>query len=121
MSALTVLYDPDCGLCRRSHEWLAQQPKLVELVFVACKSDEARRRFPCLDHELTSKDLTVIGDQGQVYMGSKAWLMVLWALSQYREWSYRLCAPELLPTTRRVVSLISQHRYQISRVTGLSH
>ena len=76
--------------------------------------------IPHLDHDLTAKDLTVIGDQGQVYMGPKAWLMVLWALAQYREWSYRLSSPELLPTTRRVVSLISQNRYQIGRVTGLT-
>jgi predicted DCC family thiol-disulfide oxidoreductase YuxK len=120
MPALNVLYDPTCGLCRRAHEWLAQQQKLVELVFVPCKSEEARRRFPQLDHELTARDLTVIGDRGEVYMGSKAWLMVLWALSQYREWAYRLSTPELLPTTRRVVSLISQNRYQISRVAGLA-
>lgn len=120
MPALTVLYDPTCGLCRRAHEWLAQQRKLIELIFVPCKSEEARRRFPYLDHDLTAKDLTVIGDQGEVYMGAKAWLMVLWALSQYREWSYRLSAPELLPTTRRVVSLISQNRYQIGRAAGLS-
>lgn len=120
MSALTVLYDPTCGLCRRAHEWLAQQRKLVELVFVPCKSEEARRRFPQLDHDLTAKDLTVIGDHGAVYMGPKAWLMVLWALTQYREWAYRLSTPELLPTTRRVVSVISQNRYQISRLTGLA-
>ena len=120
MSALTVLYDPTCGLCRRAHEWLTGQRKLVELVFVPCKSEEARQRFPYLDHDLTAKDLTVIGDQGAVYMGPKAWLMVLWALAQYREWAYRLSTPELLPTTRRVVSLISQNRYQISRVARLS-
>ena len=65
-------------------------------------------------------NLTVIGDDGAVYFGPKAWLMVLWSLQRYREWSYRLAAPELLPTTRRVVSLISQNRYQISRATGLS-
>jgi len=41
-------------------------------------------------------------------------------LSGYREWSYRLSSPELLPTTRRVVSMISQHRYQISRIPGLA-
>jgi predicted DCC family thiol-disulfide oxidoreductase YuxK len=120
MAALTVLYDPDCGLCRRAHEWLAQQGKLVELIFVPCKSKEARQRFPQLDHDLTGKDLTVIGDRGEVYMGPKAWLMVLWALTQYREWAYRLSSPELLPTTRKVVSVISQNRYQIGRVTGLS-
>ena len=120
MSALTVLYDPTCGLCRRAHEWLVGQRKLVELVFVPCKSEEARQLYPQLDHDLTAKDLTVISDEGAVYIGPKAWLMVLWALVQYREWAYRLSTPELLPTTRRVVSLISQNRYQIGRATRLS-
>ena len=72
MTALTVLYDPTCGLCRRAHEWLAQQRKLIELVFVPCKSDEARRRFPQLDHDLTAKDLTVIGDRGRGLHGSES-------------------------------------------------
>ncbi len=120
MSSLTVLYDQDCGLCRRAHEWLAQQSKLVELIFVPCASDEARRKYPELNHELTKQDLTVIGEHGAVFFGPKAWLMVLWALTRYRDWSYRLASPELLPTTKRVVSAISQNRYQISRVTGLS-
>jgi predicted DCC family thiol-disulfide oxidoreductase YuxK len=121
MFALTVLYDPECGLCRRSHEWLAEQPKLVDLTFVACASDEARKRFPQLNHELTKKDLTVISENdGAVYFGPKAWLMVLWALTRYREWSYRLASPELLPTTKKVVSAISTNRYQISRVAGLA-
>jgi len=119
MAHLTVLYDPLCGLCRRAHGWLAEQPKIVELNFVPCKSDEARHRYPQLNHELTAKDLTVVSDAGAVYFGSKAWVMVLWALVRYREWSYRLASPELLPTTKRVVSLITQNRYQISRAAGL--
>ncbi len=116
---LTVLYDPACGLCRRVHGWLLERSKLVELDLIPIRSDEARRRFPHLDHDLTTNDLTVISDQGAVYFGPKAWLMVLWALANYREWSYRLASPELLPTTRRVVSLISEHRYQISRIPGV--
>ena len=120
MLSLTVLYDPACGLCRRVHGWLADQPKLVELRLIPIKSDAARQRFPKLNHELTSEDLTVISDRGEVYFGPKAWLMVLWSLCRYRDWSYRLSSPELLPTTKRVVSLISQHRYQISRAAGLS-
>ncbi len=119
MSSLTVLYDPVCGLCQRAHGWLAEQQKLVELVFVPCNSAEARQRYPNLNHELTQKDLTVVSDCGEVYFGPKAWVMVLWALTRYRDWAYRLSRPELLPTTRRVVSLITQHRYQISRVARL--
>ena len=119
MANLTVLYDPACGLCQRAHAWLAEQQKLLELKFVPCNSEEARRRYPRLNHALTQEDLTVISDLGAVYFGPKAWVMVLWALVRYREWSYRLSTPELLPTTRRVVSLITQNRYQISRVAGL--
>jgi predicted DCC family thiol-disulfide oxidoreductase YuxK len=120
MSTLTLLYDPACGLCRRVQGWIAEQPKLVEIKMIPIKTDAARRRYPGLNHELTAKDLTVVSDAGAVYFGPKAWLMLLWALCRYRDWSYRLAAPELLPTTRRVVSLISQHRYQVSRAAGLS-
>lgn len=120
MSTLTLLYDPACGLCRRVQGWLAEQPKLLELKMIPIKTEAARRRYPHLNHELTADDLTVISDQGAVYFGPKAWLMVLWWLSRYHEWAYRLASPELLPTTRRVVSLVSQHRYQISKATGLS-
>ena len=120
MSTLTLLYDPECGLCRRVHGWLAEQPKLVELKMIPIKTDVARRRYPQLNHDLMAEDLTVISSEGAVYFGPKAWLMVLWALCKYREWSYRLATPQLLPTTRRVVSMISEHRYQISRAAGLT-
>ena len=120
MATLTLLYDPECGLCRRVQGWLADQPKLVTLRMIPIKTEAARRRYPQLNHDLTGEDLTAISDQGAVYFGPKAWLMVLWTLSRYREWAYRLATPELLPTTRRIVSMISQHRYQISRATGMA-
>jgi hypothetical protein len=42
--------------------------------------------------------------------------MVLWALARYRDWAYRLSTPELLPTTKKVVSAISQNR--VSDIAG---
>ena len=113
MRELTVLYDPQCGLCRRAQAWLMSKPKYLDLVFVPASSDEARSRYPQLDHALTLTDLTVISDQGAVYRGPKAWLLCLWALREYREWSLRLSTPELLPTAKRVISMISQNRYQL--------
>ena len=90
MPELTVLYDPQCGLCRRAQAWIMSKPKYLELVFVPASSDEARSRYPQLNHSLTLTDLTVISDQGAVYCGPKAWLMCLWALREYREWALRL-------------------------------
>ena len=50
MNALTVLYDPTCGLCRRAHEWLAQQnqaPKTAQGArLVRDLRDEAMRTRP---------------------------------------------------------------------------
>jgi predicted DCC family thiol-disulfide oxidoreductase YuxK len=113
MPELTVLYDASCGLCKRVQAWLITKPKYIELVFVPATSEEARSRYPQLDHDLTLNDLTVISDEGAVYCGPKAWLMCLWALRQYRDWALRLSSPELLPTTKRVMSMISQNRYQL--------
>ena len=113
MRQLTVLYDPQCALCRRVHAWLAQQPKYIDMVFVLVASEEAFYRYPKLNHALTVKDVTVISDQGAVYLGEKAWLMCLWGLRKYREWSLRLSSPELLPTVRRVVSMVSENRQHL--------
>ncbi|HJQ69010.1 MAG TPA: DUF393 domain-containing protein [Blastocatellia bacterium] len=119
MRQLTVLYDPQCGLCRRAQGWLSVQPKYVELAFVPVNSEQARSRYPKLNHAMTAKDVTVISDEGAVYWGAKAWLMCLWALRNYREWSFRLSSPELLPTARRVVSMISQNRHKLEGVGKL--
>lgn len=116
MRQLTVLYDPQCGLCCRVHAWLVSQPKFIDLAFVAVASDEARLLYPALNHALTLRDVTVVDDRGGVYWGAKAWLMCLWALRDYREWSLRLSAPELLPTARKVVSMISQNRHRLEGV-----
>lgn len=113
MTELTVLYDPQCGLCRRLQGWLANKPKYVELVFVPVDSEVARARFPRLDHARTRAELAVITDQGAVYWDAKAWLMVLWSLGEYRAWSFRLSSPELMPTAKRVISMISQNRSKL--------
>jgi predicted DCC family thiol-disulfide oxidoreductase YuxK len=119
MRRLTVLYDPHCGLCCRVHAWLLEQPKYVEMAFVPVASDEARRRYPELKHARTLREVTVIGERGEVYWGAKAWLMCLWALRSYREWSFRLSSPQLLPTARRVVSMVSQNRHKLEGVGKL--
>ena len=101
---LTVLYDADCTICRTARRFLDSRRQLVPLEFVAAGSDEARRRYPTLDHAQTLKDITVIADDGGVYVGDSAWLMCLWALDGYRGLAARLSQPHLRPLARRVVA-----------------
>ncbi len=87
---LTVLYDAECSLCAFLRDWLARQPQLVPLELVPAGSDEARRRFPGLDHRATLDEITVVGDAGQVYRDTAAWIVTLWALRAYRPLAHRL-------------------------------
>ncbi|MCX5005856.1 DUF393 domain-containing protein [Streptomyces sp. NBC_00638] len=90
---LTVLYDARCSLCAFLKHWLARQAQLVPLRFVPVGSEEARRRFPRLDHRATLSEITVVGDGGQVYQGAAAWVVALWALREYRALAHRLSTP----------------------------
>lgn len=90
---LTVLYDADCSLCTFLRDWLVRQPKLVPLDLVPAASEEARRRFPTLDHRATLDDITVVGDGGQVYRSAAAWIVTLWALREHRRLAHRLSTP----------------------------
>lgn len=90
---LTVLYDAQCSLCRFVREWLGRQRQLVPLEFVAAGSEEARQRFPSLDHRAALEEITVVGDAGQVYRGPAAWVVCLWALREQRPLAHRLSTP----------------------------
>lgn len=104
VSHLTVLYDARCRLCRAARRWLARNDHLIPLRFVPAGSPEARRRFPGLDHAATLREVTVVADTGQFWMGDGAWLACLWALRAYRGLSHRLASPRMLPVARWVVS-----------------
>ncbi|MFC8428832.1 thiol-disulfide oxidoreductase DCC family protein [Streptomyces sp. NPDC057253] len=90
---LTVLYDDRCSLCTHLRGWLVRQPQLVPLELVPAGSQEARRRFPGLDHGATLEEITVVGDAGQVYRDTAAWIVTLWALREHRPLAHRLSTP----------------------------
>ena len=97
---LTVLYDDGCPMCRRFRDWLAEQPCLVPLDLVPAGSDEARRRFPRLDHRRTQEQITVVGDDGAVWTEAHAWVMCLWATVRHRDLAERLARPHPMPVAR---------------------
>ncbi|MFC8514081.1 thiol-disulfide oxidoreductase DCC family protein [Streptomyces sp. NPDC057257] len=94
---LTVLYDADCSLCTFLRDWLTRQPQLVPLELVPADSERARQRFPGLDHRATLDDITVVGDSGQVYRGTAAWIVTLWALREHRPLAHRLSTASGMP------------------------
>ena len=114
MKTLHVLFDRECALCRQCRRWLERQPAFIKLRFHALQAPETLCRFPGIEAYDPREQLIVISDEGALYQGSHAWIMCLYALREYREWSQRLANPLLLPLARRVCQLVSENRLGIS-------
>jgi predicted DCC family thiol-disulfide oxidoreductase YuxK len=110
--ALTVLYDPGCALCRHCRHWMLGEVARVPLHFVECTGVEARARYG--DIPWLGDELVVVGDGGEVWAGSAAFLVCLWALEEWREWSFRLSAPAFAPLAERFFLFVSSRRKSFS-------
>ncbi|MFI9120304.1 thiol-disulfide oxidoreductase DCC family protein [Streptomyces bikiniensis] len=110
MKRLTVLYDADCPLCVHLRHWLLRQRQLVPLDLVPAGSEEARRRFPALDHATTLREITAVGDRGQVYRATAAWIVCLWALAEHRPKAHWLATPAGQPFARMTVLTAAKWR-----------
>jgi predicted DCC family thiol-disulfide oxidoreductase YuxK len=119
MRKLYVLFDGSCGLCVRSALWLSRQPAYFDIEPLAAGSQRAHTLFPGLSR-ISPDELFVIADTGEMYEGVSAWLMCLYALKKYRVWSFRLSRPAWRPLAKKAISLLSQHRKDLSRALGWS-
>ena len=115
MQKLYVLYDPKCELCIHLKDWLAAQNCWIAVAVMPAGSELAGKMFPDLARIATASDLVVISDEGAVYLNDRAWIMVLYALSDYRDWAARLTHPMLMPLARQAWAALSNNRGLLSR------
>ncbi|MFB6723603.1 thiol-disulfide oxidoreductase DCC family protein [Kribbella sp. NPDC056345] len=126
MRELTVLYDAQCGLCRRFKDWLAVQAPapdgqggVVRTRFVAAGSAQARALYPDLDHAATLREVTVIADDGSVYVGDRAWIVCLWTTFEHRPMAIRLASPAMRPVARGMIQAVAGlRRFTMDRGGG---
>src|SRR5271163_5320585 len=115
MQKLYVFYDPNCELCRRLKDWIGNQRSWIALEAIPAGSEKARRMFPELEQVAGRNDLAVVSDEGSVYLNDRAWIMVLYALEEYRDWAARLTHPLLMPLARQAYAALSRNRQSLSR------
>jgi predicted DCC family thiol-disulfide oxidoreductase YuxK len=118
MEKLYVLYDPTCEICRRLKDWILVQRSWIGIAVLEAGSEKAKRLFPGLEQIATHDDLAVVldngSDEGAVYLNDRAWIMVLYAMVEYREWAARLTHPLLMPLARQAFAALSKNRHFLS-------
>lgn len=113
---LTVLYDESCALCRRARDWLLTQPCLVEVELLPAGSIEATKRYGALPW--LGKELVVVDEHGQMWIGPAGYLVCMWATARYRGWAFRLSRPSLQPHAERFFRWVSKRRDRLGRWVG---
>ena len=114
---LTVVYDGDCIMCRRSVRWLAQQRTYVEVEMIAAVDEDAIARFGHTDEY--GEHMIVAASDGRVWIGvPDAYLAVMWAVRRLRLLSYVMSIAPLKPLVGRVFRTITGNRHVIGSVIG---
>jgi predicted DCC family thiol-disulfide oxidoreductase YuxK len=112
LKQLTVLYDERCVICRRAAAWMSTQGSYVPLAFLGSRSKMAKEKYGAVPW--LGEELVVVSDEGDVWVGPAAFITALWALTEWREWSYRLSGDLFVPLAERFFSTISHNRRWIA-------
>lgn len=113
MRSLAVLYDRNCAFCDRCAYWLAAQEKYIPIDLVPLDSERGRA-FARQAEGVRPGELLAIDDEGGVYEGNQAYVICLYALREYREWSARLVSPAVWPLARRAMEWLTNNRKNLS-------
>src|SRR4051812_8993351 len=117
MDALWVLYDDSCGFCCRCATWLRTQSTFVPVSVLPAGADETKAVFPL--EAKGKQELIVVDSEGGVYRDTDAWLMTLWALREWREWSIRLSRGGNRELARKVFELAGSWRHGLTQLFKL--
>jgi predicted DCC family thiol-disulfide oxidoreductase YuxK len=111
--SLTALYDERCPLCRRLKHWLGAQATLTPIEFLPADSPAAHARYPYLDHDRTTRVLTVVTSEGAVYEGERAWLACGWILPSWQPVTEHLGTGLRLRLVRIAARAVDGYRHRL--------
>jgi predicted DCC family thiol-disulfide oxidoreductase YuxK len=117
MKKLTVIFDGDCVLCRRSVHWLAKRQTYVEIVSVPALHADTMAAYGHIPGY--GDNMVVVADDGRFWVGPPdAYLVVMWAIRGTRLLSYVLSAPVLKSLTTWAIRLVTRNRHLIGKIPG---
>ena len=107
---LYLLFDGSCALCRRFADLVGRWDEHGSIGVVDFGDPDVEERFPQLDLELASQELTVCEPAGGVFHGSLALERLTRLLPGIRSlsWVYRL--PGVVPAVGKLYNTVNRRR-----------
>src|SRR5262245_16597396 len=116
MADTTLLYDADCGFCRRALSLVLAWDRTRRVRAVALQSPETVTLLPDMPPERRMASWHLVGDEGEVWSAGSAVAPLLGCLPFGRPLAtVAAAAPDV---TDRVYGWIARHRTALGRVLG---
>lgn len=110
----TVLYDGQCGFCRRQVARMRKLDLLSQLEFTSLHEASVSRDFPEIPREALLAEMFVVDRSGRARSGATAWrylarrLPTLWPLAAI------LHVPGSLPVWNWLYRIVAKNRYRLA-------
>lgn len=115
--SLTLIYDGDCVLCRRSVHWLNHRRTHLPVATVASGQPAAVAEFGHIPGY--ADNMVVVADDGRFWVGPPdAYLVAMWSVRGTRWLSYVLAVPGLRSLASRIFQLVAGNRHLIGSWAG---
>lgn len=115
MSAVTVLYDGECELCRASVARVQQLDREHRIEFVDLHDPNVGARFPQVDQQKALLAMQAITSDGQVTFGADAWATIFLTLPRWHWLGHLLQVPVIRRFARRFYGWVARNRYHWNR------
>lgn len=109
---LTLLYDGECELCRRSAARLRRADRRGALELLDLNDPAASARFPQVHWERARALMQAVDERGRVYSGAEAWSRAGDRLPGWRRLAWILRLPVLRALAAVVYAWIARNRYR---------
>ena len=90
----------------RLKDWILVQRSWIGIAVMVADCDRAKRLFPELDQIAPRMTWSSSTTEGAVYLNDRAWIMVLYAMVEYRDWAARLARSILMPLARQAFAAL---------------
>lgn len=116
IDSIVVFYDNQCIFCLRCMQWMKKQKALIPIEFYPMHDEQTKHKYIHLKKHFVRDQFVVEDSNGGVYVDTDARIMCLYALSRYRDLSYKISEPNARRMADKFFDIISKNRMIISRL-----
>ncbi len=115
-ASAAVVFDGECGLCRKSVAIASRYDITDRLDFIPYQSDEFRRRFPGIHRQLAENTVIVATIDGSMFTGARAVAEIARLLGGvFAAAGFILMQPIFSQIAEKVYRIIARNRSAISK------